>query len=1048
MGTPILGARALRHLAAVTIVAAFAAACEPSPTGPGTQQFGPLRIRPVLQSAVEPSLLGLDSIRVTIRRIDDGTVVADTLLDFDAEVETVLAWVLALEGLPANVRVDVEVRRGSTPMFAGAIEVEIVEGSPAVESDARDAPLGFIGPGADVTTLTVTPDNTTLTFGDTLRFNVTATDASGAEVEDVVVVWSSSDPAAPIDEAALLQAPSSRGTAAITARIPTGVTGTADAQFQPPAEGLDMVSGDGERALVTGVVPIGVRVVGGDGLGVEGIAVTFAAPPGGAVGATAAISDADGLAATEATLGTIAGAYVFTASIASVPPVTLEILADAGPAVTMSFAAQPTSTEVDAVITPAATVEIRDAFGNLTGTGTEVSLALGAGSGSANLSGTTQATANDGFATFANLSLDAPGAGFTLVATATGLPSAESAPFDIAQVPESVVVTPDATTLTAIEATVDLDAAAFDVTDAPIAGQTFAWTTGDASVATVDENGLVTAAGNGTATITASAGGASGAATITVQQIAAQVTVNPQETTLASLGDQVQHGAVVVDANGFPLPVQTVTWASSDAAVTIDAAGLATAVANGSSNIAATSGPASGIATVTVRQRVASVAVTPDAVTFSALQASTQLSATGYDASGNVVDDAVVAWSSDAAPVASVDQNGSVTAVANGTATITATADDGTGSTGVTVQQVAATLEVFPAADTLLALAEALSLIAIVKDTNGFAISDVAPTWSTLNPAVISVDASGLATAQANGDALVAASFGSLADTASIRVQQAVVVVVLMPDSILFDALGDAQQLTAEPQDANGFPVPGLAPSWSGDDPGVVSAGESGLVTAVGNGETFVRAMIAGVEGLASVNVQQRALSLTLTVTCPSAAPALRGTPPAASIVVVTCDTLHALGDQALIEAEARDANDNLIADPGITWTSLVPAVATVDAAGLVTAAGNGTTTVQATADDATAEVEIVVRQLAVSLVIEPNTLTLAIGESGLLVATASDANGFAVPDAVAVWETHHPEIAIVDASGLVTGLDAGLATIQVHVDALVATATVTVVAP
>ena len=53
-----------------------------------------------------------------------------------------------------------------------------------------------------------------------------------------------------------------------------------------------------------------------------------------------------------------------------------------------------------------------------------------------------------------------------------------------------------------------------------VAGAVFSWTSGDRSVATVDERGLVTAVAEGTATIPANVEASSGSAEITVREIA------------------------------------------------------------------------------------------------------------------------------------------------------------------------------------------------------------------------------------------------------------------------------------------------------------------------------------------------------------------------------------------------------------------------------------------------------------------------------------------------------------------------------------------------
>ena len=84
--------------------------------------------------------------------------------------------------------------------------------------------------------------------------------------------------------------------------------------------------------------------------------------------------------------------------------------------------------------------------------------------------------------------------------------------------PTTVTVSPATAELAALGATVQLSAEVHDQNGQVMAGATVAWASGNAPVATVSNAGLVTAAGNGTATITATAGSASGTATVTVAQ--------------------------------------------------------------------------------------------------------------------------------------------------------------------------------------------------------------------------------------------------------------------------------------------------------------------------------------------------------------------------------------------------------------------------------------------------------------------------------------------------------------------------------------------------
>jgi hypothetical protein len=87
-----------------------------------------------------------------------------------------------------------------------------------------------------------------------------------------------------------------------------------------------------------------------------------------------------------------------------------------GEAESLLFIDQPTTTEVNATITPAVTVSVLDAAGNLADTDndTEVELTLTGGDGGATLSGATTMTVEEGMATFADLSVDTAGTGYQL----------------------------------------------------------------------------------------------------------------------------------------------------------------------------------------------------------------------------------------------------------------------------------------------------------------------------------------------------------------------------------------------------------------------------------------------------------------------------------------------------------------------------------------------------------------------------------------------------------------------------------------------------------
>ncbi len=134
----------------------------------------------------------------------------------------------------------------------------------------------------------------------------------------------------------------------------------------------------------------------------------------------------------------------------------------------------------------------------------------------------------------------------------------------------------------------------------------------------------------------------------------------------------------------------TVSWSSGNTAVaTVDGSGLATAVGNGTAPVMATSGSASGSATVTVAQLVSAVSVTPAAHTMS-IGDTLRLTAEATDGNGNAVTAGTeFAWTSSDTLVATVDGSGLATALAEGEAEIMAgvvtAAGDVAGTSRVTV---------------------------------------------------------------------------------------------------------------------------------------------------------------------------------------------------------------------------------------------------------------------------------------------------------------------------------------------------------------------------
>ncbi len=168
-------------------------------------------------------------------------------------------------------------------------------------------------------------------------------------------------------------------------------------------------------------------------------------------------------------------------------------------------------------------------------------------------------------------------------------------------VPASIILSSSAVTLRSVGETEALSASVYDQHGRVIRGASIGWTSGDASVATVTNDGLVAAIANGTTDILATASDANATATVTVRQEVSSVSLSPAEKTLTALGDTVRLAAVAVDANGHRISDASFTWESSDPSVaTVDSAGVVQAAGKGRATITAAAGSIPGAAQVTI----------------------------------------------------------------------------------------------------------------------------------------------------------------------------------------------------------------------------------------------------------------------------------------------------------------------------------------------------------------------------------------------------------------------------------------------------------------
>ncbi|HET9294681.1 MAG TPA: Ig-like domain-containing protein [Gemmatimonadales bacterium] len=165
------------------------------------------------------------------------------------------------------------------------------------------------------------------------------------------------------------------------------------------------------------------------------ITIAINTGPGGAVlGGTKTVAAVGGIATfSSLTLDTV-GTFTLIGSTGGLPTVaTSSFVVSPGPADSMFFNVQPTTTEDHFIITPTPQVRLIDRFGNLVlEPGRTVSLRIGLNPSGGTLSGDTNDGTNDnGIAAFPGLSIDRAGQDYTFIASSTGLKETESRKFRI-----------------------------------------------------------------------------------------------------------------------------------------------------------------------------------------------------------------------------------------------------------------------------------------------------------------------------------------------------------------------------------------------------------------------------------------------------------------------------------------------------------------------------------------------------------------------------------------------------------------------------------------
>jgi len=437
-------------------------------------------------------------------------------------------------------------------------------------SEGKSAPASVTASAVPVASVQVSPDTQVLYVGQTAQFRAQPLDAAGHPLPGRIVLWSTTPP----------------GVATVTsAGVVTGQT-TGRATIVANCEGRS----DSAIVDVSARPPNAVVVTPAQVLIVEGATAQLTAQvlddQGQVVpGASVSFSSSDAGVAAVSTTGLVTGISAGKVTI------------------TASSGGKAGSSDITILATPVASVTVKPTAAYLVAGRTITLSAEAVGPTGQVLKGRT---------VFWSSSAPAV-AGVSPSGVVTGLVAGTAVIFasvdgvfgwadiTVSTVPVATVsIVPQYADLTVAQ-TAQLSPVLRDAAGNVLTGRAIAWTSDHPTIASVTATGLVTGLAPGSAVISATSGGRVGTADISVAAGVTTVVVTPASVSVGLLGT-TKLTAVVRDPTGAIDASATVTWSSSNPLVaSVRSDGMVTGLLLGTTTISATSGGATGSASVTVK---------------------------------------------------------------------------------------------------------------------------------------------------------------------------------------------------------------------------------------------------------------------------------------------------------------------------------------------------------------------------------------------------------------------------------------------------------------
>ena len=536
------------------------------------------------------------------------------------------------------------------------------------------------------------------------------------------------------------------------------------------------------------------------------------------------------------------------------------------------------------------------------------------------------------------------------------------------------------------------------------ADDTIEWSTSDADVATI-EDGVITATGPGTATITGTLpNGLSDTVEVTVSVVIEQFVLETPSSVNVELGLTYETRTSYAPQN--TTESTTVVWTSDDPTIaTVDANGVITGQTLGQTIVRGRLGTFEVTVNVNVRIGISSFTIDQDSVSLTKNQTA-ELTATITPS--NTTEDKTITWTSSDDSIASV-VNGVITANAVGSVTITGTLPNGMHVTcEVTVITAIDSFTISPKTATINMNNDNKQVSLSYEILPANAEEDKTITWTSSDDSIASV-IDGVVTGEGNGTATITATLpNGMTDTATIT--------VITPVTEFNVTNGISHELNVGQTHTIETEVLPLTTSettditWTSSDPTIATV-SNGVVTAYNFGTTTIIGTLPN--------------NMTVTVTIKVIKPINNLTLSKNTLSLYIGDSNRDHETLGVI-IDPPDTDE----DKTVTWTTTNPSIVTVDQTGLVTAVEKGSATITATlANGMNAECVVTVYKPITSFTVNGDTtITLAKGKNKTISTTITPDD--TTDNKKITWKSNKTSVATVTSDGKITATNGGTAII------------------